>query len=120
MRPGGQLLPVRQNMDRAPPRQGTGRQRRAELLLMQAIGFRKGELQRLVLSEHWLLIVLGLAIGVAAALLAVLPTLLSPDTQLPWAIILPMLTLLALGGLLWTWLSTLAALRGDLLPALRN
>ncbi|MGC2577138.1 MAG: hypothetical protein WA376_06135, partial [Terrimicrobiaceae bacterium] len=74
----------------------------------------------LVLSEHWLLIVLGLAIGVAAALLAVLPGILSPDTQPPWSIIVPVLALLASGGLLWTWLATLAALRGELLPALRN
>ena len=95
-------------------------ERRSELALLQAVGFRRGELERLVLSEHWLLIVLGLAIGVAAALLAVLPALLSPDTQPPWSIIVPVLALLASGGLLWTWLATLAALRGELLPALRN
>ena len=95
-------------------------ERRSELALLQAVGFRRGELQRLVLSEHWLLIVLGLAIGVAAALLAVLPALLSPGTKPPWAIIVPVLALLASGGVLWTWLATLAALRGELLPALRN
>ena len=60
-------------------------ERRGELALLQAVGFRRGELQRLVLSEHWLLIVLGLAIGVVAALLAVLPALLSPDMKPPWA-----------------------------------
>ena len=95
-------------------------ERRSELALLQAVGFRRGELELLVLSEHWLLIVLGLAIGVAAALLAVLPGILSPHAQPPWAIIVPMLVLLASGGLLWTWLATLAALRGELLPALRN
>ncbi len=95
-------------------------ERRSELALLQAVGFRRGELERLVLSEHWLLIALGLAIGVAAALLAVLPALLSAGTQPPWNIIVPTLTLLACGGLLWTWLATLAALRGELLPALRN
>jgi putative ABC transport system permease protein len=95
-------------------------ERRSELALLQAVGFRQGELQRLVLSEHWLLIVLGLGIGGAAALLAVLPALLSPDTKPPWAIIVPVLVLLASGGSLWTWLATLAALRGELLPALRN
>ena len=95
-------------------------ERRGELALLQAVGFRRGELQRLVLSEHWLLIVLGLAIGVVAALLAVLPALLSPDMKPPWATIVPVLALLASGGALWTWLATLAALRGKLLPALRN
>jgi putative ABC transport system permease protein len=95
-------------------------ERRSELALLQAVGFRRVELQYLVLSEHWLLILLGLVIGVAAALLAVLPALLSPDAKPPWAIIVPVLILLASGGALWTWLATLAALRGELLPALRN
>ena len=95
-------------------------ERRSELALLQAVGFRRGELKRLVLSEHWLLIMLGLAIGVIAALLAVLPALLSPSTQPPWAIIVPVLALLTAGGGLWTWLATLLALRGELLPALRN
>jgi putative ABC transport system permease protein len=95
-------------------------ERRSELALLQAVGFRRGELQRLVLSEHWLLIVLGLATGVVAALLAVLPALLSPGSQPPWAIIVPVLALLAAGGGFWTYLATLLALRGDLLPALRN
>jgi putative ABC transport system permease protein len=94
--------------------------RRSELALLQAVGFRRGELHRLVLSEHWLLIVLGLTTGAASALLAVLPALLSPGMQPPWAIILPLLGLLAAAGALWTWLATLVALRGELLPALRN
>jgi ABC-type antimicrobial peptide transport system permease subunit len=95
-------------------------ERRSELALFQAVGFRRGELQRLILSEHWLLIVLGLTTGAAAALLAVLPALLSPGMQPPWTTILPVLALLAAGGTLWTWLATLLALRGELLPALRN
>ena len=85
-------------------------ERRSELALLQAVGFRRGELERLVLSEHWLLIALGLTIGAVAALLAVLPALLSPGTQPPWAIIVPTLALLAAGGGLWTWLATLVGI----------
>jgi ABC-type lipoprotein release transport system permease subunit len=95
-------------------------ERRSELALLEAVGFRRRELKQLVLSEHWLLILLGLVIGVAAALLSVLPALLSPTASPPWAIIVPVVALLACGGLLWTWLATLAAFRGELLPALRN
>ena len=46
-------------------------ERRGELAVMQAVGFRKGALRWLVCSEHGLLLVLGLAVGVGAALLAV-------------------------------------------------
>jgi putative ABC transport system permease protein len=95
-------------------------ERRSELALMQALGFGRGELQRLMLSEHWLLIFLGLAIGVVAAVLAVLPALFAPGAHAPYAGLGLLLLALAGGGLLWTWLAALAALRGPLLPALRN
>jgi putative ABC transport system permease protein len=95
-------------------------ERRSELALLEAVGFRRSELEELVLSEHWLLIVLGLVIGLAAALLSVLPAILSPAASPPWGIIVPVVALLAFGGLLGTWLATLAAFRGELLPALRN
>ena len=42
-------------------------ERRGELGLLVAVGFRRRALQRLVLSEHGALLVLGLGIGIAAA-----------------------------------------------------
>ena len=48
-------------------------ERRGELGLLTAVGFRRRLLQRLVLSEHGGLLGLGLALGTAAAAVAVLP-----------------------------------------------
>jgi putative ABC transport system permease protein len=95
-------------------------ERRSELALLLAIGYRPRALKQLVLLEHSTLLVAGLSLGIAAAFIAVLPSLLSPAAQVPYASL--SLTLLAVltNGALWTWAATSLALRGQLLPALRN
>lgn len=95
-------------------------ERRGELALLQAVGFRKAALHRLVLIEHALLIFLGLLTGLTAAMVAILPALHSPGTHLPAGWLACTLLALALGGFAWTWLATAAALRGLLTRALRN
>jgi putative ABC transport system permease protein len=95
-------------------------ERRGELGLLVAVGFRRRALHRLVLSEHGALLGLGLGIGIAAAAVAVLPAIVSPETQLPYGSLVLTLAAVLLNGLLWTWLATGHALRGNLLAALRN
>ena len=95
-------------------------ERRGELGLLVAVGFRRGLLQRLVLTEHGALLGLGLGLGATAAAVAVLPAILSPGTQLPLGSLALTLAAVLLNGLLWTWLATTYALRGNLLAALRN
>jgi ABC-type lipoprotein release transport system permease subunit len=95
-------------------------ERRGELALMQAVGFTPRELQILLLREHLALLLGGLGIGVLAAAAAVLPTILRTGLPVPWGSLgLTLLAVLA-NGVLWTWLATLAALKGNLLAALRN
>ena len=95
-------------------------ERRGELGLLVAVGFRRRALQRLVLSEHGALLGLGLGIGIAAASVAVLPAILSPGTKLPYASLGVTLGAVLLNGALWTQLASWYALRGNLLEALRN
>jgi ABC-type antimicrobial peptide transport system permease subunit len=95
-------------------------ERRGELGLLSAVGFRPGALQRLVLGEHAILLGLGLGAGILSAAVAVLPSLLSAGIQTPWHSLAPTLAAVLLNGLLWTWMATRFALRGDLLAALRN
>ena len=52
-------------------------ERRAELALLAAIGFRPGSRLRLVLSENGFLLVVGLLVGCGCAIVAVLPSLLT-------------------------------------------
>jgi hypothetical protein len=95
-------------------------ERRGELGLLLAVGFRKRELQRLVLAEHALLLALGLGLGLLTALIAILPPILSPGAGIPWRSLPLTLAGVLLNGALWTWLATRWALRGELLAALRN
>jgi ABC-type antimicrobial peptide transport system permease subunit len=95
-------------------------ERRGELGLLLAVGFRKRPVQWLVLAEHVALLGIGLGLGVISALVAVLPALLSPAHQLPYGSLAITLAAVLLNGLVWTWLATRVALRGNLLAALRN
>jgi len=90
------------------------------LALLRAVGFEKRSLKWLVLSEHWLLLLLGLACGVVAGVVAVLPALRSPGADVPYFSLTLTLFAIAFSGILWTWLATILALRGPLLNALRN
>jgi ABC-type antimicrobial peptide transport system permease subunit len=95
-------------------------ERRGELALLLAVGFRPRALNWLVLSEHAALLAGGLGLGVAAALVAVGPALLAPGAHVPHRSLGLTLGGVLLNGSVWTWLATLAALRGRLLDALRN
>ena len=95
-------------------------ERRGELALLQAVGFRKGALHWLVLAEHGGLLVLGLVGGVVSALLAVAPSLTAPGQGLPVDLLQWIVGGILVSGLFWTWLASMAALRGPLLPALRS
>ena len=85
-----------------------------------AVGFRRRALLWLVLSEHGALLALGLGVGIVAAIVAVLPALLSPGAHVPYRSLALTLAAVLVNGLLWTWLATGYALRGNLLAALRN
>jgi ABC-type antimicrobial peptide transport system permease subunit len=95
-------------------------ERRGELALLIAVGFRKQQLQRLLLLENGALLAAGLALGVVAAAVAVLPALLSPGAVLPYATLSLTLAAVLVNGAVWTWAATRFAVRGDLLKALRN
>ncbi len=95
-------------------------ERRGELAVLMAVGFRKQTLQRLLLIENGALLVVGLALGMVAAAVAVLPALFSASTQLPYASLALTLAAVLVNGAVWTWVATRLALRGDLLVALRN
>jgi len=95
-------------------------ERRGELALLLAVGFRARALKWLVVSEHGALLLAGLGVGVVAAGVAVLPSLLSPGAEVPYRSMALTLAVVCASGLLWTWLATLLALRGRIIEALRN
>ena len=95
-------------------------ERRAELAVLLAIGWRRSAVNQLVLREHLALLGLGLAVGLVAAVVAVLPALLTPGAAFPWFTLSLTLAAVLANGVVWTWLAARVALRGELLAALRN
>jgi ABC-type antimicrobial peptide transport system permease subunit len=96
-------------------------ERRSELALLRAAGFRRRRLGGLVMLEGACLLVGGLGVGVAAALVAVVPHLVLGTASIPWLDLVWQLLVIAVFGFvasLWAVRATLhapliAALRGD-------
>lgn len=94
--------------------------RRGELALLAAVGFTPAALRRLLLIEHGLLLLLGVACGAAAAVPAVWPAIQQSATPASAATTLIIMALVLAFGLLWVTLAARLALRGHLLDALRQ
>lgn len=95
-------------------------ERRGELALLRAAGFRRALLARMVLLENGMLLVAGLAAGMIAALVAVWPHLVTGGASLPWQSLGMTLAAVLVVGLLAGLLAVRAALATPLLPALRG
>jgi ABC-type antimicrobial peptide transport system permease subunit len=93
-------------------------ERRGELALLLAVGYRPAQVRSMVLSEHGLLLLSGLAVGLAAAAVAVVPSVRS--SELPYLSLGLTLAAVLASGMFWTWGASRWSLRGDLLPALRR
>ena len=94
-------------------------ERRGELALLRAVGFRNARLAALVLCENALLLVWGLAAGTVSALLAMAPHLASTGTEIPWlggGIILGAVFCV---GMAAAWLAVSEAVRTPIVATLR-
>lgn len=95
-------------------------ERRSELALLRAVGFGRRPLMRLILGEHGALMLLGVAIGAVAAVIAVAPALASMKSAAPLASLAVLLGGVLASGSFWIWCAASMALRGQLLESLRN
>ena len=95
-------------------------ERRQELAMMLAMGFRGNSLARMLVLENAGLLALGLAWGMACALLAVGPALAASGARVPWAGLLGMLAGMAALGLASCVLAARAAVGDKLVTALRE
>ena len=95
-------------------------ERRGELALLAAVGFPNSRIQSMILSEHLRLLARGIILGIAASLVATAPIWSTNLRGLPWISLSWILGAVFLNGVLWTWLATRQACRGELLAALRG
>ncbi len=95
-------------------------ERRGELALLRALGFRKGALAWLVLAENVFLLLAGLAVGALAALVAVAPHLAGGSAAQLWLRLALLLGMVVVVGLAAGLAATLGTLRTPVLTALRR
>lgn len=94
-------------------------ERRGELALLAAVGFRRRSIAVIVLSEALALICTGVLIGALAAIVAVAPNAIINARNIPWGGLLITLAGIVLAGGLVSTAAWRAALRQDLIQALR-
>jgi ABC-type lipoprotein release transport system permease subunit len=94
-------------------------ERQAELALLQCLGYRHRNLNRIFFFETVILLNIGLLIGVLAALLSVLPHL-AGGGQVPWFRLGVMLAVVFVAGMVIAYVAVGMTLRKSLIPALRE
>ena len=95
-------------------------ERRSELALLLATGFRRSDLARLVLFEHAGLLLLGVGVGLSAATLAVVPTLVTRGGGLAVLPLAASLVAVVATGLAAGALAVIAAARAAVWSVLRE
>jgi ABC-type antimicrobial peptide transport system permease subunit len=94
-------------------------ERRRELALMRAVGYRASHLSLMVIAENALLLGCGLLTGVLCALLAIIPALVARGGRLSAVSLGLLLLAVLLTGFAASLVAVRAAVRSPLLPALR-
>ena len=95
-------------------------ERRRELALLAAVGYRRASLAVMIVAENALLLVAGLAIGTACALVAIVPAIASRGGHVAALSMAVWLAVILITGLAAVALSSLLMMRLPLLPALRS
>ena len=95
-------------------------ERRGELALLRATGFRQAMLARMIMLENVVVLALGLAAGMVAAVVAVLPHLLGRGASIPWTAIGGILAAVLAVGILAGLAAVRAVAAVPLLTALRE
>jgi putative ABC transport system permease protein len=94
-------------------------ERRSELALLRAMGFRLGTINRLVFTENAMLLLLGLGAGLIAALVAVAPHVAGGEA-VPWGRLGIMLGAVLVVGLVAASVAVAASVRTPIMQGLRR
>ncbi len=95
-------------------------ERRGELALLRAAGFRRSRLAAMVMWENASLLLAGLGAGVLAAIVAIAAQLFAGNAAIPWLELLATLVLVLVVGLAAGMVAVRAMLRAPIVPALRG
>jgi ABC-type antimicrobial peptide transport system permease subunit len=95
-------------------------ERRRELALLRAVGYRQADLALLVIAENAILLAIGLFAGVLAAGVAIAPAIAERGGALPLVSVVTLLAGVLLTGFAASFVAVAAVVRAPLLAALRS
>jgi ABC-type antimicrobial peptide transport system permease subunit len=96
-------------------------ERRRELALMRAVGYERSDLMAVLVAETGSLLIAGLLIGGASAVLAILPAVISRDGyRLGMSHAMLLIAAVAIAGVVTTMVATRVAIHGPLLESLKS
>jgi putative ABC transport system permease protein len=95
-------------------------ERRSEIALMMAIGYRKQQIFRLIFIENLFLLLAGLILGIISAFIGILPSILSPAFTMPVGFITLLVLIVFISGVVWIYFPTRNALKGNIIKGLRE
>ncbi len=76
-------------------------ERKNEIMLMLSLGFTRKQLVGLLVNEYAFLLILGVATGFLAAMVAILPNLLTAGGEVSFLTVLLIVTLIIINGVFW-------------------
>ena len=95
-------------------------ERRSEIGLLQALGYKQQVIYRIIFSEYFILLLAGILIGFLPAIISTLPSLLSRNTDVSVNNLLMILLFLIINSILWIGLFTRINIRKNLVAELRD
>ncbi len=96
-------------------------ERRQELALFKAMGFSNKLILRIIMNEYLGLLFAGLLAGGVSAIIAVLPGLLNPHSEVSLGFLILLVGIIMTNGICWIFLLAYSSIRKtDLVSALRN
>ncbi len=95
-------------------------ERKHEMAILEALGFKKSQLFYLILTENIFLLISGIVIGVLSSLIGILPSLLSPAFHIPGNFLFILVLVVFISGLLWIYFPAKFIMRKKLINNLNQ
>ena len=95
-------------------------ERRSELSIMTALGFRRANLIRMLISEHLFLVGFGIISGILASIIAISPNISGRGAQFPIDFLFLIVLLISIGSISFCIISARLSLNDNLIQGIRS
>jgi ABC-type lipoprotein release transport system permease subunit len=95
-------------------------ERKQELALLKALGFRNNQIFRVIFIENLFLLISGIVVGVLSAIIGILPSMISPAFEMNTSFVAVILVVIFISGVVWIYLHVRSSLNKSLIESLRS